>query len=594
MATKKPTTFNSDQAKTKWDSLESKAGASIQKIVSGTASSSDIKAISGTLTQLSNVASLVFEEAVTSAEKNALMIQKAGNIKVKEGLTAFETALNMSLQSSFSNLIQQIKDILELDLLGQTEELKTTMGGRFDEIAMMLPPKDLPTVNDLLASNELLVEKLQEASANDWDRRSDDLLDRIYSMFGEKLSNLKVKVPTVIGGSGSKHTKGQRHVMNPYELRNLAEQGAALTGPGDENTIEGGITEVEPTTDPLAQVSMPKGGGTVDATTTESATTSTGNQSNAQLDEITRKINQLIASKGKTKKGEENEDDQEKETKKADSWWKSFKNWIGHPLKNTKKAVGGFLDDHPWLKGLGLGLLSMILDPTLWTTLVDKFKEYVTWDNIKSTALSAWDSITSLADKYLTWDNVKAVASTAWDWIKTIGTDIYSWIQEAIHGKSPTVNKGVDVAKKDWNKPATDKHAQGVGPVSVGYAAGDATRQWVIDKYTQASGAVSNWFKGGDQTTSSPTISLNQNRNSSLSQQVGNITASQTAIRQGSMTVTPGTTTTNNVQTPAQASGTQGRQSAAGTPNISMNSFGFTSATNDQLMLMNVPGFMGS
>jgi hypothetical protein len=564
MATKKGMTFNSDAAKSKWDALEDKAGASIDKLASGSATATDIKAVSSALMQMSNVASQVFEEAVVAAEKIMSEVDMSvGGKDVSDVVAGAELAMNEGAQKILQEAIAQIRDILHIELSDQSEDLVSVMGTKFETLTALLPKKNE-------AGTELVPGK---GLKDELEKQTDDLLDRIYKMFGEKLAELKPTQP-------SGHVKGRRHVMNKYELRNLAEQGAALTGPEGEVATAEEVANATSTGSPVSQVSMPKG------ELTEEKTTS------GDFDSLNSKLDRLMAMRGK---GDESEDPEEKEDRKANSWWKSFKNWIADPIGTTKKKAKSFLDDNPWLELLGAGLLSMILDPQLWDTLVDKFKEYVTWDNIKGVAMDAWDTVTDLADKYLSWDNIKKVSSQVWDWLKTMGSDIYDWIKGAIHGKSPAVNAVKKIISGDLHKKAADEKSQGVGPVNVGYEAGEASREWIISKY----GQLKNYFTGGDKntttnssTTASPTINLSPNRSASTTPPTTSAPGT-TSIRSGGIAVTPATTTTNGVQTPAQATGTVNQKTAVGTPNIGMGTFGFGSATNDQLMLMNVPGFMG-
>jgi len=578
MATKKPSTFNSVQAKAKWDALENRAGQSITKVVQGTATVSDIKSISATLGQLSNVAGMIFDEAVDAAEKTALQIQKAGKIEIKEGLTAFESALNSALKVSFDEVVKKIQDVFELDLLEQTEKLKGAMGSNFEHLATLLPPKDLPTVNDLLASNELLVETLEQKQENSWQKRADGLLDSLFHMFSDTLRNIKVNPAAT--GAVSTYVKGRRHRINPYELRTIADQGQDMVGTSTD-TLE----DVSTTTSPMAQVSMGKAGEVLPHLP---QTTQALQQNIGDWSDLVGKLNAFLERQEK----DATEDPTEKETKKADTWWKSFKEWFGTKKKSAAKGTKDFLGKN-WLKGLGLGLLSMILAPQLWTTLADKFKEYVTWDNIKGTALQAWDEVTDLADKYLTWDNLKKVAVSTWEWIKTLGTDIYSWIQGAISGKSETVNTLVGAAKNDLRKDSGNPKSQGVGPVNVGYEAGQKTREWLIKTGTSLVNSITGGprAEAGKTVLAGPNITLNANRTSNLNKQVGNITARQTAIRQGNISVTP-SITTQTVGNPTATGAAGGRPAVAGSPPISMNTFGFSSATNDQLLLMNAPGFL--
>lgn len=582
---KKTPQFNSSKAKDKWASLQDSAGHSLTKIVEGKASSSDIQKVSTTLGKLSVVAKTVFDEAVDAAEKTALQVQKAGTIDFKDGLTQFELALNSALQASFKETVAQIKDILQLELLEQTEELIKTLGGRFDDIKVHLPPRDLPTINDLLSNNELIVESLDRDDSEKWNRRSDDLLDRIYHMFNEASPGAKANVPAVREPSASKgYVKGQRHVMNPYELKTIADQGQSIVGTVIDN--ESDITDVDSTD----AVNLSPG-----IKNAEEVPVAAGVDSSAGL---FKRLGALLAGKFSHRdKGPESDvEDTKKEKEKADTWWRSFKGWIGDKWEDKKKK------GKDWLKTLmkdlaGVGLLTLLFNPQLWKTLADKIEEYVTWDNIKSAAFAAWNFLKDKTDTVVNWlldtlgikhdkhelpakltessqkqlDNMPVA-----DRLAGMGPD-----QQGIELDSMTPAKRAQAFKDapqlkavydTWTK---NKERNGKYQTELGKWWGDV-KEGAKDEWSSISTFVGNGFRSKLPSTTSPAAG----------------SSSGTTVNNSTLSIAPGVTGDRQGSSAKPASGAS-TGGATGSPQVGIGTFGFQSGVDDGLMLMN-SSFLGN
>lgn len=589
---KPPKQFNSIQAKGKWASLENQAGLAMDKIAKGQATTTDIQKVSSTLKQLSSVASTVFNEAVDAAQQTALVVKDAGNLQITEGLTAFEAALNSALQVSFKDTIQQIKDIFELDLLGQTEELTKTIGGSFADLYQRLPPKDLPTTNDLLAANDLLAEQLDKNDKETWLTKADDLVDRMYLLFNDTLRNLKVN-PAVNSGA-NKFAKGRRHGMNPYNLGDsLADKAQALVGPVRPNGWGTDVTDV--TSTPTTSVNM------APASAEKATAVNEAQTKEDKWSSIMEKLDAYLDSRQDSKR----EDPAEKETKKADSWWKSFKENFTGGSKKGKKGKGDTSIMKTLADFVGKGLLSMLLVPELWRTVEEKLESAVA--AIPGLAKTAWTDITALYDKYVTWDNIKDIAGKVWNFVTEEGGEFLTWVKKLIgwDSKKSTLENAGDLAKKGADVVGTGVKyiADATGIHTVKDATNVASKGWSAIEH----GATSLWngaksmveasnakpstsaaSSAGSSSTSSTyptTLNVGVNRNSLLT---GSRTSSAqtTVMNSGSVNIMPSATYGVG---PAAAGGTTTaqHQGAQGSSKVNATSFGFHSSVDDSLLLMN-------
>lgn len=578
MATKSKTPqFNSRQAKDKWANLENQAGHSLDKIVQGQASSGDIQRVSRTLAQLSDVARTVFDEAVDVAAKTAKQLQVASNIEIKSELSEFEIALNKSLQPSFQEVIKQIQDIFELDLLEQTEELTKTMGSSFTDLLERLPPKDLPTVNDLLANNELIADEVEkkalkssggtgtsltEVSDDIWQVREDNLLDRVYAMFTDVLKNIKIKVT----------------VGAPRQPANIAEQAQDFVGPPKPAHLINSSANGDSTT-PVSTAAL----------SATDATVSTVEEGKTREQSLFDRLEQFLDNQEGGGGGAGSEEDT-KEKKKADTWWRSFKDWFGGGVKKAKSSSGNFLKD--LMKDLtGVGLLSLIFNPQLWKTLADNIEKYVTWDNIKAAAL------------------------TSWDWLSKQAHSVVDWVMEKLGLNKPDKAK---VSKEEQARfvnsvPTKDKFS-GMGPDTKGAILDNMTpaqreaefkndpklredyKAWTQkrDQGSKYQTAIGKWWGGvTDSVTNIFSPSVKGGQRSTVNNVTGGSSSSSanTVAKGPSISITPGVTSSSANPTLTEGQSRSPTQ-ATGSPQLGMDSFGFQSGVDDSLLLMN-SSFLG-
>jgi len=362
--------FRSDKEKNKWRALQNRADIPLNKLIQGNVNASDIAKLSSVLGSLSKLAQEVFDAAVKSAEEQAKSVVKAGNIKIEDGISAFEKELNTALSIQFPKLIQDIKEILSLEIYEHTDELDRSIGIKFTDLKSFLPPKDLPTTDDLLAANDLLVERLEDARF--WEARETSIANRII----EGLQNFVVK-------NRSENQSGAYSEKYPT----IADRGMSLlTGPEKETNV----IDVESHFLPAAIAAPLLTAGETTSTVTHEDLPQRLLRMMQEFIGVTlpEKLNVLkdmVSPRGamsSTTNTPSLEDVDKKETRKADNWWKSFSRWIGSEHDTTKskaKKVKG----NNWLEALKLGLMSLLLTPTLWTSVAQNIEELFTWDNIK-------------------------------------------------------------------------------------------------------------------------------------------------------------------------------------------------------------------
>ena len=307
--------FKSEKEKKKWQQLQNQASTSLAKVIQGSASTSDVSIVSSVLGQLNKVAKNTFDMAVSSAEEAARLAKADQSKTIRDGLTEFEACVNKILTENNKVLLSQLEDIIDIEFELYSEELGKTIGNRFEEY---LPRGRIATNDDLLASSELVIEQVNSDPL--WERRTDDLLDRLFNMFRETLGNLKLP-----GSSNDEYTGGQRQMMNPYELAGAQK----LTGAAEQ-----GATElVEGETVPISTSGL--GTQTAGDIPSVAVPKDPFQALNDRLDALI----ELQQRATEVSEDERMEDPGQKETRKADAWWKSFANWVSSSYKFGKKKV---------------------------------------------------------------------------------------------------------------------------------------------------------------------------------------------------------------------------------------------------------------
>ena len=437
---------NNAAAQKKWESLKGSAGVSLSRIVQGNATSADYQRVMNVLNQQSNLASQVFGQLLALAKANAekskdnyeALLDKNNEVL----LSAFEVAFNEELKKIEPDIVGQLKEIIEMTVLQSNEDLDQRMGSRFDAIKDLLPAKkDNPSINDLLAANDLLAERVQEDNAAEWDRRLPSLIERVAQTFEGTLRNLAERINAekahraqTARGHAASHPSASvpllSHGPSPVatmERQSILQQGMALLrGPSSGNALTVGKS-------PASGVS-----GSTDSTTAVVALSPAAQHDLTTAADSQKgfydRIKALLPSHAKKEDTGEAQQ-QDDESKKADTWWRSFKNWFGddESKRQSKKK-----DRFSWLKGLGQMLALMILNPKLFQTLGEGMKNL------------------------LTWDNIKGAAEKSWDWVKGVASSVMETISNMLGGTMKTPTQQEVTASKDGGQNlATTKNVAG-------------------------------------------------------------------------------------------------------------------------------------
>jgi len=625
--------FRSETERKKWDSLQTSAGASLANIIKGQASAADFQKVSSVLSGLNTLAQNVFDEAINAASVQARVFQGYYERAVAErkvgDLTAFELALNEALKGQASELIEQIHDAITLELFQQSDVLEKSMGGRFDHLQEMLP-KDAPSVNDLLSANELLAERLEATDDRKWDARQGGLVDRIQDMFKSVLSDIAEQVQrakarpqysqkllTHDTDSGRTVDMDTGALVKAQSLVNGGHQLVPYTGDdpqhtGDINTRASSASSITNQAPPVIQLSQKA---------EHQITTAADNQTSLYK-QLMDFLKNPSANKGRGSMfggpsipdaAEENN-----EQDKADTWWRSFKNTMGDSFK---KAKDWSKDNKGWVAGLGDTLAAMILDPTLFQTLADDLEKYLTWDKLKDAAETSWN--------YIKNNGVAAV-----DWVlKKLGLGSIEEANKNVTEKGPLASTIAAVKDKNsstltkignalvspdeqkWikknvvepitNPKSTDSKTVGPPKSSMN------VKSDVSNAYSTAWNLLKSPFQSDAQASSSSTSNPSAIPTSSASGTAANTTVNgnnRSTVVNSNLTVSPPTTGTSSVPAkpvvmtpgsanpapgtmPQTANGSTANRPAAGTPQISLSTFGFTSGVDDSLAMMNTTFF---
>jgi hypothetical protein len=451
MATK----VNNSTAQKKWDSLKGSAGVSLSRIVQGSATSSDFQRVQNVLNQQSSLASQVFAQAVSAAEVQAKKFEKSYMAVLdkdnKELLSQFEVAMNSELRKITPDIVGQLKEIIEMSVLQSNEDLDKSISGKFESLREWMPKeKDVPTVHDLLAANDLLAERVQSDMDLAWGRREQDLLDKIADVFEGTLRNLAERINKE-KAERARSAHGAYNQAHGGNVPLLGHSGGAVPMLEHQaverpSILSQGMSLLRGPEAAGAAAAVAAQGGSQAATTGSSTmvvalspaaqhelTTAAGSQK-----EFYDRVKALLPAEGQ--KGHGDAEEEGKEEKKADTWWRSFKNWFGDDEEKKKKKSS---DKFGWIKDLGAMLSLMILNPKLFQTIGQELK------------------------KLLTWENLRGAAEKTWDWVKGMTSSVMEAISNMLGGtmKSPTQTdvRNAKSGKKDLATtkaiPGDKKHA---------------------------------------------------------------------------------------------------------------------------------------
>lgn len=597
-------TFTSQQAKNKWDSLKASSGVSLTAIAQGRGTAADYQRVSNVLNQQGGLAAQVFAQAASLAEVQAKKFEAAyAQVLAETGeknLTAYELALNEQFAKFLPDVVGQLSELIEMSVLQSNEDLTKTMGTRFDHMIDMLPQhRDTPSVDDILAANDLLAERLLAEDEARWKVREPALIDKIAAAFESTLRSLAERI-----NRERAQQQGGAHVPA------LAAPTPRLAGPAPQNVLQkampllGGPAPSRATAlvpaEPSASV-MP-----VSVTTQHELTTAAREQTS-----LYQKLKDMLPSLPSFKRDNEQQTSDD-EDKKANTWWRSFKNWFG----DKKDKFDSWKEDNTgWLKSLGGILALAVLNPKLFQMLGEKIRKYLTWENLKEAVEVSWNWISDKASKVLDWikdllglnnktptqDDVRATKEGKSD-VGTVPTAAGDTKHANINNLTPEQQKQmaamtkasgqdsegpgffnsalskfgiVTPRMKDYNLAHTDANpnSKTYGHIVIAGKDQGVNPDFTPQK-TSAMGAPTN--RGRTSVTTPPPVSTPTATYSVESMNV--------PYRPGVSTLPPG-------QAPQFEVGTGDNRPQKGAMQMGISSFGFNAANSDSLTLMNTYHF---
>jgi hypothetical protein len=619
--------FSSEADKKKWESLQNSAGTSLANIVSGRATSGDFQRVTSVLNNLNGLAAQVFAQAVSAAEVQAKKFEAqydgALRLRDNETLTAYELALNQALKQIAPDIVSDIQDAIQYGFIEQAEDLNRTLGSKFSDFEELLPPRDLPTTNDVLAANELLAEHISAVDDQKWGTREDSLVERIIAGFKSTLRDIAESVQReraahAAPAHGAAHSKpmwehAQQRAFGEVPLLGAPKHSGGWEVVDDDvpalmqahQSLLGGPqaapNAIEALHAPTGTVASPSALPRGRDEPTISLSTRAENAITKAAEDQTNLYQQLLdfltAESAPGGQGHGQAEDKEDEEEKADTWWRSFKNWMGDKSKKYKEFKK---DNAGWLSALGSALSLMILDPTLFTKFGELIEKYVTWDNIKSAAFAAWDWVSAQAGSVVDWVMDKLNLHQKEDTIKKSDVDAVNkdrgggvTISKDASGRTITPEQqkqmdAMDAANTDHNPNAVVNSKQGT--------TGNSSWQSKVANWLHfTNGADTVKVDGSDTTVQNHTnvagSTTGGNRSSLTSnnsyQSTTAVDASPVSMPPGVMSMPPGMSSGTGLP------GTFDTRNIKGTPQTGLSSFSFATGIDDSLMMMNTHYFTG-
>ncbi len=547
------------------------------------------------LNGMNKMAGNLFARAASAAEVQAkkfeAQYEQIKHDQAIDTLTSFEMALNAALKPMVPEILSGIQEVFALELMQSNEELEYNVGRKFDHLQSLLPPKDLPTVDDVLAANELLAEGFQQYDEHVWPQREDRLIDRIADVFRGTLRDLAESINRErarrSAGSGTRHLtlegpKGVTTVEAESEPSMMDRVSGLLGAPAGSVSGPAGMSAAGTGTT-ISSGALTAGGTKPVAIKLSNSAESAIEKAAADQTALYKKLYDFLSgSRGHTGdaheggvQGDLNEED------RADIWWRSFRNWMGSDLgKKARKQRNEDPSWLSWLKRLGPLLASMVLDPEL-------YKE-----------------MGALMDKYLTWDNVVKVFTEAWSVVSKAASDTIDWAMDKLGIKKPDNRVGKDMSPAGGNNPDFDYTktgdpyknggppgaAAGVSmPVPVGPKRDlpiPTDEEYARGTYTQNLMRALGLNVGGSTTSQQLTVN---NRSTLIPPPAGMAGLGSTfSVPVNSALMKPGVSMNpNSMAVVPEHSEFTLPGAARGTTQVGLGTFGFTAGTSDSLLMMN-------
>jgi hypothetical protein len=417
--------FRSDAERKKWTSLQNRAGHSLSQIAQGKATPADFKNVDKTLANMSKMAKGVFADAVKAAEAQVAVIQKANLKKTKEDQEAFAASVSELLKDQMPELLAQIKDIIEIESMDQDDRFEKTLSSQLEAFSSFLPPRDLPTTDDMVAMHEATIEQQSTSDDRKWESRQKKILtdftDRVADVVKATILSMAMASVSPAAQAQASPSSAPRltgpsatwDVVDDEPRPSVARRSMSmLAAPKEEDVtdVHDVGSSLVPTTGFKPSVkdmgSVVNAGATgstegsgVNISLSKAAEQAITNAATAQT-KLHEQIRDMLQSTTKGGAGAENTEDDTDEAKTADVWWRSFGKWVGDKYDSVKDKISTGMS---WLTTLGTGLMSVLLAPKLYETIATKAKELLTWDNIKKAAEESWNYMYDKGKSVLDW-----------------------------------------------------------------------------------------------------------------------------------------------------------------------------------------------
>ncbi|QBQ74638.1 membrane protein [Burkholderia phage BcepSauron] len=622
--------FSSDYERRKWQSLQNSAGASLTHIVQGRASMADVQKVTTALNGLNKLAADVFSRAVSAAEVQAKKFEaQYEQVRMDQAidtLTSFEMALNEALKPLVPELMSNIQEALALELYEATDALQNNLGRKFDHLRELMPPKDLPTVNDVLAANELLVEEIGRVDDDKWGRREPVLIDKIADVFRGTLRDLADQINRERAAQrqaqgGSRHLslegpKGHATVEVPMveESPIMSRVSGLLGAPSGATAASGPVgasgSHQTASTSIASGALAAANGQRTSITLSHSAENAIENAANHQTELYKRLFDFLSGRKGSQGSGDhDGVQGALDEEEKADIWWRSFRNWMGRDLGKSRKKSEK--DDGPfkwlkWLKGLGPVLLSMVTNPELYRAMGELIEKYVTWDNVKTAFSAAWDFVAKEASDTIDWVMDKLHLKEVGEWLAKQGKGMAEKVGKFFGINENTGKIGNDMSGGGGENPDFDKSRTGDPYKNGGPPGAAAGVSMPVPVGKDGQPLPNARSEKGDTYVSKLMQSIGLNAGDSSTYQQALINNRSTLVTPAGLTGMRGTYSVpqnpammkpgvsidpNAVGVIAESSEFTLPGAAKGTTQVGIDTFGFQAASSDSLLMMNTHFF---
>lgn len=428
--------FRSTQEQNKWAAIESGAKASMDRIAQGKGSKQDLKNVSDALGKFNSLARNVFDEGVTAIEASAQnvldLIHEDRKKKGKAPLTPeqtqklFEQAVQRELFEFGPDLVETIQAMLDRRFEALEAHNKKA-AEQFDKFASFTGQS---MVTSHTMANILNDEAIRERRYDDnrWGRRLDGMATMMRDIVDDSIITF----------------------MGKFTGRNLSADGTPVGAPANEGYSPAGLASKfggAANEEAQANGTTPTGDQTTVAPvvkldpTTEDAVTQAANNKRSLGDFLSDRLRSLLEWKQKR--------DEKSEKEKADTWWHSFKTWVGDKYDKMKKS-----SKEGWISKIAKGLSLALLAPQIFDTIATKVKETLTWDNVVAAGQWVMNQIIDKGPDVLRWLGDVAIKGAVK--AKELLVDGFTWAWEKLRMMLPKWAGGYSDEEKEARRKKID------------------------------------------------------------------------------------------------------------------------------------------